>query len=276
MSTPRFLMCPPTFFGVDYVINPWMEGQIGAVDRQRAQAQWDALYELLKNDLGAEIELITPQEGLPDMVFTANAAVIDNGVALVSNFWHPERQGETQFFAEWFQENGFSTSLSPVVHEGAGDMLFWTAPDKEPVLVAAAGIRTDPSAHPYIAATLDRRVVSVRLVTTAFYHLDTCFAPLPGGRVIWYPPAFDEASQETIRALIPAELRFELPDDDARHFAGNAVGLPGAVVMGYAGAETRAWLEGQGFAVRVTPLDEFLKAGGSAKCLTLRLDSGLV
>ena len=276
MSTPRFLMCPPTFFGVDYVINPWMEGQIGAVDRQRAQAQWEALYQLLKDDLRAEISLVAPREGLPDMVFTANAAVIDNGVALVSNFWHPERQGETPFFAEWFQENGFETSLSPCVHEGAGDMLFWTAPEGESVLVAAAGIRTDPSAHPYIGATLNRRVVSVRLVTNAFYHLDTCFAPLPGGRVIWYPPAFDEASQETIRALIPAELRFELPDDDARHFAGNAVGLPGAVVMGYAGAETRAWLEGQGFAVYVTPLDEFLKAGGSAKCLTLRLDSGLV
>ena len=41
----RILVCPPTFFGVDYVINPWMEGQLGRVDRTRAQAQWNELVE---------------------------------------------------------------------------------------------------------------------------------------------------------------------------------------------------------------------------------------
>ena len=70
----RFLVCPPTHFGVLYEINPWMSRTV-AVDLDRAQEQWDALVGLL-TDAGATVEQLEPVEGLPDLVFTANAGVV--------------------------------------------------------------------------------------------------------------------------------------------------------------------------------------------------------
>jgi len=92
MDQPRILMCPPDFYGIEYEINPWMHVAV-QVDHALAQAQWEALHRTYL-DLGLEIELAEPVAGLPDMVFTANAAVVWDGRAVLSNFHHAERAGE--------------------------------------------------------------------------------------------------------------------------------------------------------------------------------------
>src|SRR5689334_25932 len=108
MTSPaRFLMCPPDHFGVEYVINPWMAGKLGTVADGRARAQWQALHALLTETLGAEVAQVTPQPGLPDMVFTANAGLLRGGVFVPSRFRYPERQGEEPYFARWFAVNGW-------------------------------------------------------------------------------------------------------------------------------------------------------------------------
>ncbi|HEX3315368.1 MAG TPA: hypothetical protein VHR72_10780, partial [Gemmataceae bacterium] len=71
---PRILMCPPDFYGIEYEINPWMSRARGAVV-ERAHQQWHALHDTLIG-LGVQIELMTPQAGLPDLVFTANAGLV--------------------------------------------------------------------------------------------------------------------------------------------------------------------------------------------------------
>ncbi|NEP60015.1 MAG: hypothetical protein F6K31_23920 [Symploca sp. SIO2G7] len=45
----RILMCAPQHYDVDYVINPWMEGNIRRSSRDRAQDQWNQLYTILKD-----------------------------------------------------------------------------------------------------------------------------------------------------------------------------------------------------------------------------------
>ena len=70
----RLLMCPPEHFDVTYEINPWMRIANGP-DPQRARAQWAALHSILTERVGADVSLIAPQPGLPDMVFTANAGL---------------------------------------------------------------------------------------------------------------------------------------------------------------------------------------------------------
>src|SRR5215813_13352396 len=91
-----FLMCPPTLYDVDYVINPWMAGNIHASSRTRAAEQWQRLYEAVRKV--ANVELIQPEPGSPQVVFTANAGLEHNGTVAISRVYHPERQGEEPWF----------------------------------------------------------------------------------------------------------------------------------------------------------------------------------
>ena len=105
--------------------------------------------------------------------------------------------------------------------------------------------------------------------------MDTCLCPLAGGWLLYYPPAFDAASLVEIERRVPNEKRIAVNEADALQFACNAVDLDGRVVMNNASQELQARLRAAGFTPVLTPLSEFLKAGGTAKCLTLRLGEAL-
>lgn len=264
-----FLMCPPEYFDVAYIINPWMHGNMRKIDNAVAKQQWRALYDILCDR--ATVRLVLPQPGSPDMVFTANAGLLRGNRFLLSRFRYPERQYEEPYYADWFMDRGFEVIYMPreLPFEGAGDALFERGADR---LWMAYGHRSVIEAREEIRKHFDVEVAAVRLVDERFYHLDTCFCPLIGGTVMYYPPAFDAPSQKLIEKLIPAKKRIAIGEEDALHFACNAVNAGRYVIVNRA---TRAFCEAlasHGFEVVQSPLSEFLKAGGSAKCLTLRLD----
>lgn len=263
----RILMCSPDHYEVDYVINPWMEGNVHKSSQARAIEQWQALHDIIKEY--ATVELVPPAKGWPDMVFTANAGLVLGKKAILSHFYHPERQGEEPFFKAWFEENGFQVYEFPqdLPFEGAGDALFDRGTG---ALWAGYGFRSELDSHPYIAQWLDVEVLSLRLVDPRFYHLDTCFCPLDGGYVLYYPPAFDAYSNTLIETRIPEEKRIVVPDADAVNFACNAVNVGDVIIMNKISAELEAAIHAKGFKTRQTSLTEFLKAGGAAKCLTLK------
>ena len=264
----RILMCAPDHYDVDYVINPWMEGNIHKSSRDRAVEQWQKLYHVLKDR--ALVDLVPPAKGWPDMVFTANAGLVLGDNVVLSRFFHKERQGEEPYFKEWFEQNGFTVYELPkdLPFEGAGDALF----DREGRwLWAGYGFRSELDSHPYIAGWLDTEVVSLRLIDERFYHLDTCFCPLTGGYLLYYPPAFDSYSNRVIEMRIPPEKRIVVEEPDAVCFACNAVNVNNTIVMNQVSDRLKQQLREVGFEVVETPLSEFLKAGGAAKCLTLRV-----
>src|SRR5438067_12837415 len=117
MKTQQLLMCPPSFFGVEYEINPCMRGNQGTIAQMTAQAQWGTLHRLITNELNSAVELIAPQPGLPDLVFTANAAVVHRGAAIPARFRHPERQREEPHFIAWFAQTGWT--LKPLPNDGS-------------------------------------------------------------------------------------------------------------------------------------------------------------
>jgi N-dimethylarginine dimethylaminohydrolase len=51
------------------------------------------------------------------------------------------------------------------------------------------------------------------------------------------------------------------------------VEIGGRVVMNDPSPRLRSVLESRGFTVAASPLSEFIKSGGGAKCLALRLDA---
>lgn len=264
----RFLMCSPDHYDVDYVINPWMEGNIHKSSRDRAVEQWHKLHHVLKDH--AIVDLVNPQQGWPDMVFTANAGLVLGKNVVLSRFLHKERQGEEPHFKEWFEAQGYTVYELPkeLPFEGAGDALL----DREGRwLWAGYGFRSELDSHPYLAKWLDIEVVSLRLTDERFYHLDTCFCPLTGGYLLYYPPAFDAYSNRLIEMRVAPEKRIALEEADAVNFACNAVNIDQVVVMNKASDRLKQRLAEAGFRVMETPLTEFLKAGGAAKCLTLRV-----
>lgn len=259
-------MAPPEHFGVLYEINPWMHRQV-EVSPAAAAAQWNGLRRLLADELGAEVELVEPRPGLPDMVFTANAGLVYGDRAVVSNFRHPERQGERAHFAAWFAEHGFRVeALTPeLAFEGEGDALFLGD-----TLYAGYFWRSDVRTHALLGELLGVRVLSLQLVDPHYYHLDTCFCPLDHETVAYYPPAFDEYARRVIEANIPR--RVELLPEEAARFAANTVVLGDQVALNTGCPAFEGELRRLGFTPHSVPLDEFLKAGGSAKCLTLHLN----
>ncbi|NJL01716.1 MAG: TIGR00300 family protein [Spirulinaceae cyanobacterium SM2_1_0] len=263
----RFLMCAPDHYEVDYAINPWMEGNIHRSSRDRAAAQWQQLHQVIKDE--AIVELVEPAKGWPDMVFTANAGLVLDKTVVLSRFLHKERQGEEPYFKQWFADNGYTVHELPpdLPFEGAGDALL----DREGRwLWAGYGFRTELDSHPLLAKWLDMEVLSLRLIDSRFYHLDTCFCPLTGGYLLYYPPAFDAYSNHLIERRVPAEKRLVIAEPDAVTFACNAVNINDLVILNQASDHLKRQLAQVGFRVRETPLTEFLKAGGASKCLTLR------
>ncbi|MBC6431251.1 TIGR00300 family protein [Nostoc sp. HG1] len=267
-SRIRFLMCPPDHYDVDYVINPWMEGNIHKSSRDRAVEQWQGLHQILKEH--AIVDLVPPEKGWPDLVFTANAGLVLGDNVVLSRFLHKERQGEEPFFKQWFEANGYIVNELPkdLPFEGAGDALL----DREGRwLWAGYGFRSELDSHPYLAKWLDIEVLSLRLIDERFYHLDTCFCPLANGYLLYYPGAFDSYSNRLIEMRVAQEKRIAIEEADAVNFACNTVNVDSIVIMNKASEALKTRLADAGFQVLETPLTEFLKAGGAAKCLTLRV-----
>ncbi|MEM7317313.1 MAG: TIGR00300 family protein, partial [Planctomycetota bacterium] len=151
--------------------------------------------------------------------------------------------------------------------EGAGDALL----DREgDWLWAGYGFRSDLASHLRISDWLEIDVVSLRLIDQRFYHLDTCLCPLEGGFLMYYPPAFDSHSNRLIETRVAPEKRIIVSDTDADHFACNSVNVDKTIILNRASGTLKRTLNSAGFEVVETPLTEFLKAGGAAKCLTLR------
>lgn len=264
----RLLVCPPDFFGVEYEINPWMH-RSNAVNRERATQQWRRLMQVLEQDVGVGLERMRPVQGLPDLVFTANAGVVVGRQAVPSRFRYPERQREEAYFEDWFRLHGYEILTLERDHlfEGAGDLLGF-----QDCWFGGYRQRTDIRAFPLLSEWFHREIIPLELVDSRFYHLDTCFCPLSGGELLYFPSAFDRYGQEAIADRIGPMQRLAVPEREALAFACNAVCVGKHVVLPSDCPDTEAWLVSRGYRPHAVPLDEFLKSGGSAKCLTLALD----
>jgi N-dimethylarginine dimethylaminohydrolase len=264
----RLLMCPPDYYGIEYEINPWMRVS-NQSNGDRARTQWQALTQVLEQEIGTKLEFMEPVAGLPDLVFTANAGVVHEGKAVPSRFRHPERQREERHFIDWFTKKGYEviTLDAEMYFEGAGDLLgfpeFWFGGYRQ---------RSDIRAYDKLSTIFQIEILPVELVDPRFYHLDTCLCPLSGGELLYFPPAFDAYAQTVIASRLEQDNRFAVPSSEAERFACNAVCIDRQVVLPTGCPETMGWLKKHGYIPHPVDLDEFLKAGGSAKCLTLALD----
>jgi N-dimethylarginine dimethylaminohydrolase len=258
-------MCPPDYYGIEYEINPWMSRSRGA-ETAKAHQQWRNLRDALLR-LDVRVELMQPQPGLPDLVFTANAGLMFHNRFISARFRHEVRAKESPHFDAWFASHGFLVEHLPddMYHEGAGDALFCGS-----VLFGGYRIRSDALAHQEVARMIGKSVLPLELVNPRFYHLDTCFCPLAPNEALYFPDAFDSYGQKVLESHIPKLI--PVCEADAHRFGCNAVVVGESVVTNSGCPTLTEDLRKAGYEPVAVELDEFLKAGGSAKCLTLRLD----
>jgi N-dimethylarginine dimethylaminohydrolase len=272
-------MCRPEHFGVVYSINPWMNPTGWARDEAAlaaaSQQEWARLHRTLI-DLGAVVELVPPQPDLPDLVFTANSAIVLDRTALLARFRHPERQAEEAHFEAAFRRLQGHGAIDAVIRppegvhlEGAGDCVF---DQTRGLFWMGFGPRSDRHAARLIEDTFGAEVVALELVDPRFYHMDTALGAPPGGELMYIPGAFSAAGRAAIEARVPTQDRIAIAEADAVRLAANTVCIGKDLVMPACGVRLRADLESRGYRVHVVPLPSFLRSGGAAFCLTLRLD----
>jgi len=262
-SRHRYLMCPPRFFDVSYSINPWMDRSV-PVDRTRAMRQWEQLVETYAG-LGHDVEIIESVPGAPDMVFSANSAVVDGGRVLTARFRHRERVPEQRPYRQWFARRGFrEVRAGRAICEGEGDVTFVGS-----VALAGWGFRTTRSAHHELQEFFGRPVVSLRLCDPCFYHLDMALCALDDHTVAYFPAAFSPGSRRVLERLFPDAIRVRPPD--AYALGLNAVSDGHHVVLPSTAAGMSDRVRARGFEPVPVEVSEFVKAGGAVKCCTLEL-----
>jgi N-dimethylarginine dimethylaminohydrolase len=279
MAGPRFLMCPPDHYSVAYTINPWMEPKTWRQSEGkwaiRATREWLALRATL-TELGASIEEVRPERNVPDLVFTANSAVVMDGKALLARFKHPERQREQPHYAAAFRRMAGAGQLDSVIEppngiifEGAGDCIwdkgrgmFWTG----------AGPRSQPCAADLVEDTFGLPAICLELADPRFYHLDTAFSLLPKGEVMYFPEGLSASAQRALMDRVAPDDRIEVTEEDACRLAINGVSLGNTIVLSACSEPLARMLAERGYRVILQPLSAFLLSGGAAYCLTLRTD----
>ena len=260
----KVLMCAPAHYAIEYEINPWMKVR-NRIHRERAKAQWLGLVRALTG-LGVDVLTVPQKKGNPDMVFTANAGVVAGRRFIPSHFRYPERQGEEPAFIAFFKRKGYRVQdvARGLFFEGEGDLL----PYRD-MLFGGFRFRSEVAAHERVAQALRKRLVALELFQPRFYHLDTCFLPLDDHSALYYPGAFDVYGRKAIERFV--ENPISVSRADAHRFACNGIRVGKTVVLNKASAGLKKKLADIGYEVRETPTTEFMKAGGSVKCLLLRL-----
>jgi ornithine aminotransferase len=278
-STAHLMMSAPEHFEVSYTINPWMQPSQWSASPKKlagdAKRGWNELKKTYER-LGARIEVQQPVAGLPDMVFTANAAVVLNRKVLLARFLFAERQGEEVHNREFFETLRARGVVDQIVappvgeyFEGAGDAI-WDATRR--LIWTGYGQRSSRDMFRIIEQLYGVPAIALELIDPRFYHLDTCFCVLSGGHVLWYPAAFSANAANAVREIVGDKL-IEATDEDAFHLGVNSVCIGRDVVMCHVSAPTLTALTACGYNVNVVSLESFNRSGGAAYCLTLRLDN---
>jgi len=271
----RVLLADPSFYAIEYVINPHMAGHVGSVDNEKARAQWENLRAAYRR-LGFDVQVLEGARGLPDLVFVANQsfpAQFADGRwgAVLARMNHPERQPEVAVVADWYRRAGGATvplDAGESPFEGMGDAL-WIPGHR--VIVGGFGFRTDVSVYERLSELADAPVLAVRLEDERFYHLDTCLSLLDSETALFVPEAFEPQGVALLERAFP-RLRALPVDESAELLACNGHCPDERHFLVQAGCErTAATVRELGFEVIELDTTEFLKSGGSVFCMKLML-----
>ena len=260
----HFILCPPTYYDIDYAINDWMNTN-NKVNKSLAMNQWQTLITAYM-DLQVEITLIPPVAGISELTFPGDSVFLYGKNAFISNFKYKVREPESRYMLERCKRLGYKTHLFPdnITFEGNAMLIRWNK-----ILIGGVGVRTSLDALKTISKEIDIEVIPLKL-QNPFFHLDISICPLDSDTLAFFPGAFDYEDQKRIRGM--AKRVIEVDALEAEKLACNTIAVENNIILSTHECPKFAEdLKDAGFNVISLNLNEFRKAGGGAKCLTLEV-----
>ncbi len=282
MINQTLLVSGADFFADDHKINPYYSET--KIDRAKAKREHAALIKCFKR-AGIKIIKVDPPADCQDGVYTANWALVRNGIAVMSNLPNA-RKAEEPYAEHILQEQGIKTVRVPdnLLFSGQGDALICGD-----YLFAGSGYRSDPAAQQFVAETLGLQLVQLHAMPKTnpdgsefinpetnhadsfFYDLDLALSVIDEHTIAYCPDAFDADSLKKLEAIPDLEKIHVDPKECTEGFACNLVSTGETVVMSAHAPKLKAALETRGLKCLTPEISELKKGGGYIRCISLWL-----
>ncbi|NQW18356.1 MAG: hypothetical protein HQ478_12810 [Chloroflexi bacterium] len=243
-----------------------------SVDITRATRQWNGMVEAME-EAGAEVELLEPSPDSPAQVFTADGAVIlGDHQALILRNDGPRGALEPRNFADWLRDDGFEVESIPPNRTLDGGNTLRLHDDS-----FACGLKpeADGSGERYFAKLLKLTggtlLHQIRLTDRRYLHLDMAIGRVGDAGYLVFKSALENGLASLEGTPIVDREIILVDTQDAERFACNGITIGDTFMTGKISASLIDAIERLGYRAVTLDLDEFHKAGGGLKCLTLPL-----
>lgn len=282
MINQKLLVSGADYFTDDYKINPYYTET--KINREKAIAEHARIVECFR-EAGIEIIKVDPPKGCQDGVYTANWAIVKDGIAVMARL--PEaRKGEEAYARKKLEEQGIKTYLVPenYLYSGQGDSLRCGK-----YLFAGRGYRSDPEAQTFVADKLGLELIQVHAnpqlnadgsihinpatnhADSFWYDLDLAISIIDEHTIAYCPGALDEESNKKLEAIQDLDKIIVDYDECTKGFACNLVSTGKHVIMSANAPKLKSTLEARGLICITPEITELLKGGGYIRCISLWL-----
>lgn len=263
--TARFLMCPPEYYE-DAMTMCQRNITRCTVNGALAKAQWQILYKILTDQIGAEVDVVDPVRGLPNMVFTGYSGIVFNNNFIRSNYRAKERQPEGAFFEKWFQERGFQVVSIPrgFVFDGEGDMISFKGH-----LLYGYHSKSELHMPELVGDKMSLNSIALQLIDDRFHHLDAGLCVIGEDTLLCYRQAFTDLGQQILRGM--AKNFFLIRRDEALTWACNSIIVDRRIIISEESKLSGDMLRLMGFKVYRVNISEFTKVCAGVKSLVLKI-----
>ena len=282
MINQKLLVSGADYFTDDYKINPYYTET--KINREKAIAEHARIVECFR-EAGIEVIKVDPPKDCQDGVYTANWAIVKDGIAVMARL--PEaRKGEEAYARKKLEEQGIKTYLIPenYLYSGQGDSLRCGK-----YLFAGRGYRSDPEAQTFVADKLGLELIQVHAnpqlnadgsihinpvtnhADSFWYDLDLAISIIDEHTIAYCPGALDEESNKKLEAIQDLDKIIVDYDECTKGFACNLVSTGKHVIMSANAPKLKSVLEARGLICITPEITELLKGGGYIRCISLWL-----
>lgn len=282
MLNQHLLVSGAEYFSDTFKINPYYSDS--TIDLNKAKKEHTLIVDCFKQ-AGIKITQVKPPKDSQDGVYTANWAVIKDGVAIMARL--PEARKAEEPYAEQILQNlGLKTLHVPdgLLFSGQGDCLICGK-----YLFAGSGYRSDTAAQDFVAKTFNLELVQLHTIPqldsngkpyinpatnhadSFFYDLDLSLSIISENCIAYCPEAFDEESRKKLAAINDIEKIIIDYDEAVNGFACNLVSTGKTVIMSDQAPKFQKTLEEKGLTCITPSVTELKKGGGYIRCVSLAI-----
>ncbi|MDX2177649.1 MAG: TIGR00300 family protein [Candidatus Sumerlaeia bacterium] len=267
---PTFLVSAPVYFHRQFP-GPGMAGEPGDSGHiDLAPQQWAAFRDALSKR--ASVRELPPSEAAPALACLGRHALAADGKAVLANPRGAGRGPEAPVLRRWFAEAGFQV-VEPREGLWFGGAADCAADLERGVLWLGYGHATALEAGEFLAGVLETEVVPLRIVDERFARLETCLCPVGGGRVLYYPDAFDERSRRELERRVPPAERYAVSAHDAVRLACLGLAVGRVFFTHHASRELESVLGEWGMRPEALRLSSFARRDAGPRTLALDLSA---